>query len=93
MRALVLWPVKPRLIEQNAGVRLLMGTNANVRLANVPPGDYYFALFESSDAQTMQSYGFLAQFNNAAAKVTLAPGATETVEPKLIPKAAVEAAQ
>jgi hypothetical protein len=90
-RTLVMWPREPRLAETNAGIRTLTAGVA-FSWTNVAPDEYYFALFEDVDVVTLQSYGYLAQFNELASRLTLTAGAAVEAEAKVIPRSAVEAA-
>ena len=84
---MVLWPVVPDLLTQNGNVFLNTG---NI-ITNIPPGEYFVATWEESPAADLaRAPDFLRHFNNLATRVTLQPGISTPLQPKMIPRDALQ---
>jgi hypothetical protein len=87
-----IWPRTPNPGSASGDVRILgpAAAQAGVKTQGLAPGDYYVAAWELATADYIRAPEFLARFTSLAIKVTVTEGSSVTVEPKIIPREAIE---
>ncbi len=80
-----LWTKDPELGSPENGVRTAStDQNGSFQFKGLGPGEYYVAAWEDADSEHLQNRDLLAMFADDDAKIKLAEGAKESVDPKLI---------
>jgi hypothetical protein len=82
---ILLWPMRTETPLPRVVGRLSSGAGSFSPIENLPPGDYYAALFDELPPQGLNgSASFLRLLNDEASPVTIHGGATTTIQPKVI---------
>ena len=87
-----IWPRTPNLGSPSGDVRVLpaAGGVANAKAQGLAPGEYYVAAWETTTTDYLRVPEFLARFVSLATRVSIAEGESISVEPKIIPRQAIE---
>jgi hypothetical protein len=85
-----IWPRTPNPGSPTGDVRILAAAQAGAKLQGFSPGEYYVAAWETATTDYVRVPEFLARFISLATKVTVTEGDSVTVEPRIIPKEAIE---
>jgi hypothetical protein len=81
-----LWPKTSSAVNPNRFKTYITGSSGNVKLSDLPPGEYYVAAWEEIDPNLTHYPDFLARFNDQASVVKLSESDKITTDLTLIPK-------
>ncbi|MEO5922901.1 MAG: carboxypeptidase-like regulatory domain-containing protein [Bryobacteraceae bacterium] len=86
---ITIWPRTPNPSSPTGDVKFF-GSTAGAKAQGLAPGEYYVAAWEATNADYLRDPAFLARFTALATKVSVAEGESIAVEPKIIPREALE---
>lgn len=89
-----LWSATPDAGSPSRGIRFeASDQNGAFEFRGLPPGEYFLAAWEETDAGLLEYHPFLTQFNGEAARLKLAENAHAALEAPLTPPEKIKAAE